>query len=116
MLEKNPRDMTAYMEHNSTYDWVCDISCIWKIVSYIYIYIYICVCIIFRLIWNQMVVHMIPNQPQMQSGKYNLISIWLNKIYLRVRLCVHETAIQACNILITFVVWFIEQECIYLTH
>ena len=36
------------------------------------------VFIIFRLIWNQMDVRLVPNQSQ--NGKYNLISGWFNNI------------------------------------
>ena len=35
---------------------------------------------IFRLIWNQTDVHSVPNQRE--NGKYNLISLWSNKISL----------------------------------
>ena len=34
---------------------------------------------IFRLIWNQTDVRLVPNQPQI--GEYNLISVWFNKIW-----------------------------------
>ena len=40
---------------------------------------------IFLLIWNQTVIRLIPNQSE--KGKYNLISVWFNKISKRF-LCV----------------------------
>ena len=40
------------------------------------------VFIIFRLTWNQTdSVRLVPNQSE--NGKYNLISVWLNKISIR---------------------------------
>ena len=39
------------------------------------------VLIIFRLIWNQTDVHLVQNQ--WKNGKYNLISLWFNKISKR---------------------------------
>ena len=40
---------------------------------------------IFRLIWNQKDVHLITKQ--LEKGKYNLITVWINKISKRI-LCV----------------------------
>ena len=40
---------------------------------------------IFRLIWNQTDVRLVPNQ--LENSKYNLISVWFNKIW-KIFLCV----------------------------
>ena len=39
------------------------------------------VCTIFRLIWNQTDVRLVPNQ--LENGTYNLITVWFNKILER---------------------------------
>ena len=46
---------------------------------------------IFRLILNQTDVRLVPNQ--LENGKYNLISLWLNKISKRFLLCVPQGAL-----------------------
>ena len=49
---------------------------------------YLIVFTIFWLIWNQTDIHLVPNQ--LENGKYNLISVWLNKIS-KIFLCVHRS-------------------------
>ena len=54
---------------------------------------------IFRLIWIQTDVHLDPNQWQIQTenGKYNLISVWFNKISEKI-LCVYAFLARVASV------------------